>query len=64
MTLQPGDKLPRGTPFLCPFCGEKCEAVPPPFYGVIHELPPCPFFLELDPDQFLRAVNEMKRREN
>lgn len=64
MTFQPGDTVASGLPFRCPFCGAKCEALKPPVYGVIHDLPPCPFFLELEPDQFLRAVNDMKRREN
>jgi hypothetical protein len=43
---------------VCPFCQKKFHAgeedgVP----GIIHEMPPCDTFLELEPDEFLAAVN-------
>ena len=43
--------------FKCPFCGGTCTTVSE-VLAVLHSLPPCQTFLDLDPDAFLHAVNE------
>jgi hypothetical protein len=42
--------------FTCPFCG-KCVGVSSMFEAVIHELPPCQKFIDLEVHEFLHAVN-------
>ena len=61
--LAPGESCS----FLCPFCGEKCEAgnhvlsgLPTPVYGVIHGAPMCETFDTLEPDEFLVACNRKR----
>lgn len=57
--------LPEGQKFDCPFCAGKCEAVTTmQVAGVLHSLPPCDTFEKLEPDEFLRQVNEGIRRRN
>jgi hypothetical protein len=42
--------------FLCPFCKGKCFAALEPL-SVVHLVPTCPRFDELEPDEFLDEVN-------
>ena len=43
--------------FVCPFCGKQCTATTEPDFGVTHVLPMCEKFEQLEPDDFLAAVN-------
>jgi len=48
--------------FPCPFCGARCATIEPP--GVLHAMPPCKQFIDLDPIAFLKAANWVERRKN
>lgn len=46
--------------FVCPFCGKGCSANSDPrrgAIGVVHGLPMCKKFEELEPQEFMRACN-------
>lgn len=57
-----GETFQTDLPFKCPFCGADCETVKPA--GVLHALPACQGFIDLDPVQFLQAVNRAARLRN
>lgn len=48
--------------FKCPFCGVDCAAVDPP--GVVHAMPPCQGFIDLDPLEFIRVARRAMERRN
>ena len=60
--LKPGDSLAVVNPieFDCPFCGKHATVGDPDkgVAGVIHALPPCPTFLRLEVEDYLKAVND------
>lgn len=56
------DKAQVVVEFKCPFCGANAAVVKPD--GVVHGLPMCKVFDELEPLAFLRAVNNANRSKN
>jgi len=57
-----GDLFKEEVTFPCPFCGAQCAATDPP--AIVHVMPPCKQFIELDPIAFLKAANWVERRKN
>jgi hypothetical protein len=48
-----------GLDFICPFCGARCTVLRE-HEAVAHVLPMCEKFEQLEPDEFLKAVNERR----
>lgn len=51
---QPGDIFTTDTVFHCAFCRAHCEAGAKDGV-IIHAMPPCQQFIDMDPVDFLRA---------
>lgn len=49
--------VPDAVDFICPFCQGRCTASLA-LAGVMHDKPTCKQFDELEPDEFLHAVNQ------
>jgi hypothetical protein len=49
-----GDTVEELVSFTCPFCGGRVACTRP--HGVLHELPPCQKFIDLDVVEYLRAA--------
>jgi hypothetical protein len=59
----PGDTIRDALVFPCPFCGKKAYVAAEPL-SVGHLEPPCEMFVKMEPDVYLRAVNDAERRKN
>lgn len=48
-----------GVDFICPFCKARCTTSLE-HCAVLHTVPMCEKFEQLEPDEFLKAVNERR----
>lgn len=59
-----GDELTSEFDFVCPFCGAQVHVARDAGgeSALIHLMSPCPKFLDLDPTEYMRAVNRERAK--